>query len=98
MVLALIGLNAQDVALRSDLQLGDPIVQMRVTTWNGAELAASLYDLSGRFWLTIDDFKQPADGEFGVNADPRWAFQLGVAQVEDLTKRRSDLIRSGEAD
>ena len=98
MVLALIGLDAQDVALRRDLQLGDPIVQMRVTTWNDAELAASLYDLSGRFWLTIDRFEQPADGEFGVNADPRWTFQLGVAQVDDLNKRRSDLIRSGEAD
>jgi hypothetical protein len=98
MVLALIGLNAQDVALRSDLQLGEPSVQMQVMTWNGAELAASLYDVSGRFWLIIDSFEQPVDGEFGVNADTRWAFQLGVAQVEDLNKRRSDLIRSTEAE
>ena len=98
MVLALIGLNAQDVALRTDLQLGEPNVQMQVMTWNGAELAASLYDVSGRFWLIIDRFEQPVDGEFGVNADTRWAFQLGVAQVESLNKRRSDLIRSAEVE
>lgn len=98
MVLALIGLDAQDAALRSNLELEDPVLRMRVTTWQGAELAASLYDLSGRYWLTIDRFEQPADGELGVNADPRWAFQLGIAQVEDLNKRQSDLIRKDESD
>lgn len=98
MVLALIGLNAQDAALRSNLELEDPVLHMRVNTWQGAELAASLYELSGRYWLTIDRFEQPADGELGVNADPRWAFQLGIAQVEDLNKRQSDIIREDESD
>ncbi len=96
MVLGLIGLNAQDVALRSDLELEEPALRMQVTTWKGAELEASLYDLSGRYWLTIDHFEQPPEGNLGVNADPRWAFQLGIAQVEDLLKRRSDIVRSGD--
>lgn len=93
MVLALIGLNAQDVALRDTLELEVPVLRMQVSSWQGAELTASLYDLAGRYWLTIDDFQQPEDSNFGVNADDRWAFQLGVAQVEDLLKRRSDIIR-----
>lgn len=96
MVLALIGLNAQDVALRSELDLAEPVLQMQVSTWEGAELDASLYDLSGRYWLTIDRFEQPAEGNLGVNADPRWAFQLGIAQVEDLLKRRSDIVRTAQ--
>lgn len=94
MVLALTGLNAQDAALRSDLELDEPELRMLVTTWQGAELEASLYDLDGRYWLTIDRFEQPADGNLAVHADPRWAFQLGVAQVEDLLKRRTDIIRN----
>jgi hypothetical protein len=94
MVLALTGLNAQDVALRDGLELEAQVLQMQVTTWQGAELAASLYDLSGRYWLTIDSFEQPEDSSYAVNADERWAFQLGVAQVEDMLKRRSDIIRS----
>ncbi len=98
MVLALIGLTAQDVTPRSSLDLKEPVLCMRVTTWQGTELAASLHDLSGRYWLTIDRFEQPADGEFDVNADPRWAFQLGIAQVEDLNKRRADIIGSGDAE
>lgn len=94
MVLALTGLNAQDAALRSDLQLDEPALQMQVTTWEGAELKASLYDLSGRYWLTVDEFEQPDDSNFAVHADDRWAFQLGVAQVEDMLKRRTDIIRA----
>ena len=94
MVLALTGLNAQDAALRSDLELDEPELRMQVTTWQGAELEASLYDLDGRYWLTIDRFEQPADGNLAVHADSRWAFQLGVAQVEDLLKRRTDIVRS----
>lgn len=96
MVLGLIGLTAQDVALRSDLVLEQPVLRMQVTTWQGAELEASLFDLSGRYWLTLDSFEQPADGALDVNADPRWAFQLGIAQVEDLLKRRSDIIRNAD--
>lgn len=98
MVLALTGLNAQDAALRSDLELGEPALRMQVNTWQGAELEASLYDLDGQYWLTIDRFEQPADGNLAVHADPRWAFQLGVAQVEDMLKRRADIIRSGASE
>lgn len=93
MVLALTGLNAQDVALRDTLELKAPVLRMQVSTWQGAKLEASLYDLAGRYWLTIDDFEQPEESSLDVNADNRWAFQLGVAQVEDLLKRRSDIIR-----
>jgi hypothetical protein len=94
MVLALINLRAQNVALRSDLALGEPELRMYVSTWEGAELEASLYDLDGRFWLLIDRFEQPQEGNLGVNADPRWAFQLGIGQVESLAKRREHIIRT----
>ncbi|WP_304639348.1 DUF4340 domain-containing protein [Pseudomonas sp.] len=94
MVLALINLRAQNVALRSDLALGEPELRMHVSTWEGAELEASLYDLDGRFWLLIDRFEQPQEGNLGVNADPRWAFQLGIGQVESLAKRREHIIRT----
>lgn len=94
MVLALINLRAQNVALRSDLPLGQPELRMHVSTWNGAELEASLYDLDGRFWLLIDRFEQPEDGNLAVNADPRWAFQLGIGQVESLAKRREHILRT----
>lgn len=94
MVLALINLRAQNVALRSELALDEPELRMHVSTWEGAELEASLYDLDGRFWLLIDRFEQPEDGNLGVNADPRWAFQLGIGQVESLAKRREHIIRT----
>jgi hypothetical protein len=98
MVLALINLRAQNVALRSELSLGEPVLQMQVATWDGAELEASLHDLDGRYWLVIDRFEQSEDGNLGVNADSRWAFQLGVGQVESLIKRRADIIRTADTD
>lgn len=97
MVLALINLRAQDVALRSNLELGEPMLSMYVRTWDDAELEASLFDVNGRFWLTVDRFEQPEDGTLGVNADERWAFQLGVAQVENLNRRRDEIVRTPEA-
>lgn len=97
MVLALINLRAQDVALRSNLALGEPLLKMYVRTWDDAELAASLFDVNGRFWLTVDRFEQPDDGTLGVNADPRWAFQLGVAQMESLNRRRDEIVRTSGA-
>lgn len=96
MVLGLIGLTAQDVALREELALEQPILQMRVTTWQGAVLEASLFDQSGRYWLTLDSLEQPAEGTLAVNADPRWAYQVGIGRVEALLKRRSDIIRNVE--
>lgn len=53
--------------------------------------------MNGRFWLTVDRFEQPEDGTLGVNADERWAFQLGVAQVENLNRRRDEIVRTPEA-
>ncbi|HDZ56132.1 MAG TPA: DUF4340 domain-containing protein [Pseudomonas xinjiangensis] len=96
MVLALINLRAQNVALRSSLDLAEPILRMQVTTWDDARLEASLHDVGGKYWLVIDDFQQPEDGTLGVNDDPRWAFQLGIGQIENLIKRRSDIVRAPE--
>lgn len=98
MVLALINLRAQHATLRSELDLQEPMLRMQVQSWAGAELEASLYDINGRYWLLIDRFEQPEDSNLGVNADPRWAFQLGIGQVENLNKRQSDIIRSADAD
>lgn len=98
MVLALIDLRAQDVRLRSGLELDEPMLEMQVATWGGAELEASLYDVDGRYWLLVDSFEQPEDSNLGVNADERWAFQLGIGQVENLNKRQSDIVRAGEAE
>lgn len=98
MVLALIDLRAQDVRLRSELELDEPMLRMQVTTWGGAELAASLYEVEGRHWLLVDRFEQPEDSNLGVNADDRWAFQLGVGQVENLNMRQSDIVRGTEAE
>lgn len=96
MVLGLISLTAQDVRLRSDLELDQPMLTMRVTTWGGAELEASLHDQNGRYWLLIDRF-QPSDSEdIQINADPRWAYQLGLGQVERLNKRRDDIVRNSQ--
>lgn len=97
MVLALINLRAQDVRLRSELELDEPMLRMQVQTWAGAELEASLYQVDGRYWLLVDRFAQPEDGNLGVNADERWAFQLGIGQVENLDKRQADIVRDAEA-
>ncbi len=99
MVLALVNLRAQNVALREELALPEPMLQMQVDTWAGSELQASLYNLEGRYWLLIDSYTAAeADSELQVNADPRWAYQVGVADMENLTRRRQDLLRSGESD
>lgn len=95
MVLALINLTAQNVALREELSLPEPMLRMQVNTWAGTELQASLYDLDGQYWLLLDSFS-PAEGEgeLQVNADPRWAYQIGIGQLENLNKRQADIIRS----
>lgn len=98
MVLALIDLRAQDVRLRSELALDGPMLQMQVSTWGGAELEASLYEIDGRYWLVVDRFEQPEESNLGVNADARWAFQLGIGQVENLNKRQADIVRSASAE
>src|SRR5690606_12901709 len=99
MVLALVNLRAQNVALREELALPEPMLQMQVDTWAGSELQASLYNLEGRYWLLIDRYTAAeADSELQVNADSRWAYQVGVADMENLTRRRQDLLRSGESD
>ncbi|SDR80071.1 protein of unknown function [Halopseudomonas litoralis] len=94
MVLALINLTAQNVALRDDLALAEPMLQMQVTTWSGADLAASLHAIDGRYWLLIDSYTPPQEGELDVYADPRWAYQIGVAQMENLNKRQADVVRA----
>lgn len=95
MVLALINLTAQNVALREELALPEPMLQMQVSTWAGSELQASLYDLEGSYWLLIDSLQLAGeDRELQINADPRWAFQVGIAQLESLNKRRADIIRT----
>jgi len=94
MVLALINLTAQNVALRDDLSLAEPMLTMQVTTWSGAELTASLHDIDGRYWLLIDSYTPPEEGELNVYADPRWAYQIGIGQLENLNKRQADILRS----
>lgn len=95
MVLALVNLSVQNVALREELALPDPMLQMQVTTWAGSELQASLYELDGGYWLLMDSFNRAdADAELQVNADPRWAYQIGVGQFESLNKRQSDVVRT----
>lgn len=94
MVLALINLTAQNVALREDLALGEPMLNMQVTTWTGANLAASLHDIEGGYWLLIDHYTPPEEGELNVHADPRWAYQVGIGQMENLNKRQADVVRS----
>ncbi len=96
MVLGLISLSAQDVRLRTDLELDEPMLNMSVSTWGGAELEASLYDLNGRYWLLVDRFQPSDNEEIHVNHDPRWAFQLGLGQVERLNKRRDDIVRNSQ--
>ncbi len=82
---------------RSELALDEPMLQMQVSTWLGAELEASLYEIDGRYWLVVDRFEQPEESNLGVNADERWAFQLGIGQVENLNKRQSDILRASES-
>lgn len=95
MVLALVNLTAQNVALREELALPAPMLRMQVSTWSGSQLAASLYDADGSYWLLIDSLQlAEEDSELQINADPRWAFQVGIAQLESLNKRRADIIRT----
>ena len=95
MVLALANLTVQNVALREELALPEPMLKMRINTWAGSQLKASLYELDGSYWLLMDSFKRAEDdAELLVNADPRWAFQIGVGQLENLNKRRADIIRT----
>jgi hypothetical protein len=91
MVLALADLRAQEVSPRSDLQLVDPVLSMQLSTWAGARVQASLYELNGAYWLTIDDLKQSEDKPVIVHDDARWAFQLGVAQHDRMALRHADL-------
>lgn len=93
LVLALANLTAQNVALREELALPEPSLQMLIETWAGSQLKASLYEIDGRNWLLIDRFDQAEeDAGLQVNADPRWAYQIGVGQLENLTRRRADLL------
>ena len=95
MVLALVNLSAQSVALREELALPEPLLRMQVNSWAGSELQASLYDIDGRYWLLMDSFSQAEeDSELQVNADPRWAYQIGIGQLEQLNKRQADIIRT----
>ncbi|MGI3131496.1 DUF4340 domain-containing protein [Halopseudomonas pachastrellae] len=97
MVLALADLRAQNVALRSTLALEEPTLQMQLASWSGVELTASLYELEGAYWLTIDQLKQSEEQPLTVYDDPRWAFQLGVAQHDRMTLRQADLQAPAEA-
>lgn len=96
MVLALVNLTAQNVVQRDELTLAEPMLRMQVTTWSGAELVASLHEIDGRYWLLVDSFDaaQAADEELQVQADPRWAYQIGIGQMENLNKRQADIVRS----
>lgn len=95
LVLALANFTAQNVALREELALPAPSLKMQIETWAGSRLRASLYDLDGRHWLLIDSFDQAEeDAELEVNADPRWAYQIGIGQLEDLSRRRDELLTS----
>ncbi len=96
MVLALVNLTVQNVVQRDELTLAEPMLRMQVSTWSGAELAASLHEIDGRYWLLIDSYSAPeaADDELQVQADPRWAYQIGIGQMENLDKRRADILRS----
>lgn len=94
MVLALANLRAQSVALREELALQEPLLRMRMQTWQGAELHADLHDIDGRYWLVIDRFVSPEEVELEVNADERWAYQLAIGQVEQLVKRHADIVRN----
>ena len=97
MVLALADLRTQNVALRSTLALEEPTLQMQLASWSGVELTASLYELEGAYWLTIDQLKQSEEQPLTVYDDPRWAFQLGVAQHDRMTLRQADLQAPAEA-
>lgn len=95
MVLALINLTAQNVALREELALPEPLLRMQVSTWAGSELEASVYELDGRYWLLLDSVQQAEeDSELLLNADLRWAYQIGIGQLESLDKRQADVIRT----
>ncbi|UAW97694.1 DUF4340 domain-containing protein [Halopseudomonas nanhaiensis] len=92
MVLALAQLRAQNVMPRSELTLGQPMLRMQLATFGGAELAASLHQIDGKYWLLVDEYKPSSDEVLAVNADDRWAYQLNIGQVENLEKRRADLV------
>lgn len=91
MVLALANLRAQNVSLRSKLALQQPALTMQLTSWSGAELSASLYQIDSQYWLTLDNLKQSEEQPLEVRADPRWAYQLSVAQHDQLSLRAADL-------
>ncbi|MGB7387982.1 MAG: DUF4340 domain-containing protein [Pseudomonas neustonica] len=91
MVLALANLQAQNVSLRSKLALGQPGLSMQLDTWSGAQLEASLYQLDNQYWLTVDVVKQSDEQPLDVRVDPRWAYQLSVAQHDQLALRAADL-------
>lgn len=97
MVLALVQLQPQDVVLRSDLQLSEPMLRMQLTSFDEGRLDASLYESDGKYWLLIDEFDAAAESGLQVYDDPRWAYQLTLGQVESLTKRRAELIRPDTA-
>lgn len=92
MALALAQLHAQDVTPRSELRLDEPMLRMQLTTFGGAELQTSLHEVDGKYWLLVDRFAAPGDESLVVNDDDRWAYQLNIGQVENLNKRRVDLL------
>ncbi len=91
MVLALANLRAQDVSLRSELNLPEPSLTMQLSTWSGSQLSASLYQIDNQYWLTIERLQQNDEQPLEVRADPRWAYQLSVAQHDQLALRATDL-------
>ncbi|HBT56365.1 DUF4340 domain-containing protein [Halopseudomonas aestusnigri] len=97
MVLALADLRAQNVSPRTALELGEPVLVMQLGSWSGATLDASLYEVGGAYWLTIDQLDQSEENPLTVNADARWAFQLGVAQHDRMVLRHADLKTADDA-
>lgn len=91
MVLALASFTAQDVALREELQLSEPVLSMHLETWAGVRLDASLHEQQGRYWLLVDQLETPDDHQVSVNADKRWAYQVGIGAVESLRKDPAEL-------
>lgn len=92
-VLGLVGLRAQDVQLREQLQLSDtPMLRMQLQTRAGDRLQAALQAIDGRYWVLVEEVERVDGSLLQVNADPRWAFQIGIAEVEALARGGAELL------
>ncbi|RME65275.1 MAG: DUF4340 domain-containing protein, partial [Alphaproteobacteria bacterium] len=97
---ALASLGYEDVRRADDLDFSNPVIA-RYEDWDGFVLTLRLVQADGGWWLRVAAQAPGGDGASDpradkVNALSQWAFKLPDYKAEDLTKRKTDLLKASQ--